>query len=306
MDFAYRIHTDVGNRCIGGKVNGKLVPLHYQLQNGDTVQILTSKAMRGPSLDWLNTNLGYVNTTSARSKIRQWFNRQERSVNIQRGKDLFNKQIRRLNVRTVDTEIAKLMKLDQVEEFFAALGSGAITIAQIVSKLSSDSLAPEKNSPVKVPAVGPASGIEVLGVGDLLTRMARCCSPIQGEDITGYITRSRGVTVHRASCPNIMAETETERLVPVGWGRIQTLYPVRIQIEAFDRVGLLKDVTSLVSEERVNIASCVSEEYEDISIISLTVYIDSIGQLDRLFSKLEGVKGVIAVARTTQPQLRAN
>ena len=307
LDFAYRIHSDVGNSCIGGKVNGKLVPLHYQLQNGDTVQILTSKAMRGPSLDWLNTNLGYVNTTSARSKIRQWFNRQERSINIQRGKDLFNKQIRRLNVRTVDHEIAKLMKLDQVDEVFAALGSGTITIAQIVSKLSSDdSLAPEKNSPIKVPAVGPASGIEVLGVGDLLTRMARCCSPIQGEDIIGYITRSRGVTVHRASCPNVMAETETERLVPVGWGRIQTLYPVRIQIEAFDRVGLLKDITSLVSEERVNIASCVSEEYEDISIISLTVYINSIGQLDRLFSKLEGVKGVIAVARATQSQIRAN
>ena len=305
LDFAYRIHTDVGNRCIGGKVNGKLVPLHYQLQNGDTVQILTSKAMRGPSLDWLNPNLGYVNTTSARSKIRQWFNRQERSINIQSGKELFNKQLRRLNDGLTDLEIAKLMKLDQVEEFFAALGNGTITIAQVVSKLSSDSLAPEKNVQIKVPAVGPASGIEVLGVGDLLTRMARCCSPIQGEEIIGYITRSRGVTVHRASCPNIMAETETERLVPVGWGKIQTLYPVRIQIEAFDRVGLLKDVTSLVSEERVNIASCVSEEYEDISIISLTVYINSIGQLDRLFSKLEGVKGVIAVTRATQSQLRA-
>ena len=305
LDFAYRIHTDVGNRCIGGKVNGKLVPLHYQLQNGDTVQILTSKAMRGPSLDWLNPNLGYVNTTSARSKIRQWFNRQERSINIQSGKELFNKQLRRLNVGMTDLEIAKLMKLDQVEEFFAALGNGTITIAQVVSKLSSDSLAPEKNVQIKVPAVGPASGIEVLGVGDLLTRMARCCSPIQGEEIIGYITRSRGVTVHRASCPNIMAETETERLVPVGWGKVQTLYPVRIQIEAFDRVGLLKDVTSLVSEERVNIASCVSEEYEDISIISLTVYINSIGQLDRLFSKLEGVKGVIAVTRATQSQLRA-
>ena len=305
LDFAYRIHTDVGNRCIGGKVNGKLVPLHYQLQNGDTVQILTSKAMRGPSLDWLNPNLGYVNTTSARSKIRQWFNRQERSINIQSGKELFNKQLRRLNVGMTDLEIAKLMKLDQVEEFFAALGNGTITIAQVVSKLSSDSLAPEKNVQIKVPAVGPASGIEVLGVGDLLTRMARCCSPIQGEEIIGYITRSRGVTVHRASCPNIMAETETERLVPVGWGKVQTLYPVRIQVEAFDRVGLLKDVTSLVSEERVNIASCVSEEYEDISIISLTVYINSIGQLDRLFSKLEGVKGVIAVTRATQSQLRA-
>ena len=137
----------------------------------------------------------------------------------------------------------------------------------------------------------------MLGVGDLLTRMAQCCNPIRGDEIIGYITRNRGVTVHRAACPNIVNETAKERLGEVGWGETQTLYPVRIRVEAWDRVGLLRDVTSLVSDERVNIASCVSEEDGDNSIISLTVYIDGIHQLSRLFSKLEGVEGVSLVAR---------
>ncbi len=300
LDFAYRIHTDVGNRCIGGKVNGKLVPLQYQLQNGDTVEILTSKTMRGPSLDWLNANLGYVNTSSARAKVRSWFNRQERTINIQRGKDIYQKQVRRLIVGTTDEEAAKLMKLDSLDDFFAELGNGSITPAQVVAKLSENTEQMEKLPRIGPQPSGPASGVQVLGVGDLLTRMARCCSPILGDDITGYITRSRGITVHRAACPNVVSETETERLVPVDWGRKQTLYPVRIRIQAFDRVGLLRDTTSLVSEERVNIASCVSEEFEDISIISLTVYVESIDQLSRLFAKLEGVKGVISVTRTAQ------
>ena len=297
LDFAFRIHTDVGMRCIGAKANGKLVPLHYQLQNGDTAEIMTSKAVRGPSLDWLNPNLGYVKTASARSKIRQWFNRQERQVNLQRGRDLFNKQVRRLNMGINDLEVARLLKFDNADEFFAALGNGSVTVSQVVGNLSSESVAPEGEPQVAIPSTGPASGIEVLGVGDLLTRIARCCNPIHGDNIIGYITRSRGVTVHRKSCPEILAETETERLVQVGWGKTQTIYPVRIQIDAWDRVGLLRDITSLVYEERVNIHSCVSEEFDDVSVISLTVYINGIDQLNRLFSKLEGVKGVITVSR---------
>ena len=297
LDFAYRIHTEVGHRCIGTKVNDKLVPLQYQLQNGDTVYILTSRTARGPSLDWLNPNLGYVKTTSARESIKQWFNRQERRINIQRGRDAFEKQLRRLNTAIDGDEAAKLMRFDTAEEFFAALGNGAVTISQLLNKLPSQEVAPEEERQEHLPTVGPASGIEVIGVGDLLTRMARCCNPIYGENIIGYITRSRGVTVHRDTCANIVAETETERLVPVGWGKTQTLYPVRVQVKAWDRVGLLRDVTSPVSEERVNIASCVSEEYEDISIITLTVFINGIDQLNRLYSKLEAVKGVIGVAR---------
>ena len=298
LDFAYRVHTEVGHRCIGAKVNGKLVSLDQQLENGDTVQIMTSKTARGPSLDWLNPNLGYVKTTSAREKVRQWFNRQERRINIERGKDIFQKQLRRLNVSVDDQEVTELMKFATTEEFYAALGSGAITTTQIVDRLSPKHAPPTEERHIVSPPIGPASGVRVLGVGDLLTRMAHCCNPIHGDDIVGYITRSRGVTVHQKGCPNIVAETEVERLVPVAWGESQTLYPVRIQVQAWDRVGLLGDITSLVSEERVNIASCVSEEYDEISVISLTVYINGIDQLNKLYSRLEGVKGVIGVART--------
>ena len=298
LDFAFRIHTDIGHRCIGAKVNGKLVPLHTQLQNGDTIEILTSKTVRGPSLDWLNPNLGYVKTTSAREKIRQWFNRQERRTNIQRGHEIFQKQLRRLSVSIEESEAAALMKFDTTDEFFAALGNGGITISRVVGKLSTKEVTPEEVPALSIPTSGPGSGVHVLGVGDLLTRMAHCCNPIHGDEIVGYITRSRGVTVHRKNCPHILAETEIERLVPVEWGKSETLYPLRIQIQAWDRVGLLKDITSLVSEERVNIASCVSEEYDEVSVISLTVYINGIDQLNRLYSKLEGVDGVIGVART--------
>lgn len=298
LDFAYRVHTEVGHRCIGAKVNGKLVPLDYQLGNGDTVQILTSKTARGPSLDWLNPNLGYVNTTSGREKVRQWFNRQERMINIERGRDLFHKQLRRLDVTVDDPRASELMGFATTDEFHASLGSGATTTAQVVHKLSPKHVPMLKQQHIVNTSIGPASGVKVLGVGDLLTRMAHCCSPIYGDNIVGYITRSRGVTVHQKGCPNIVAETEVERLVPVTWGESLTLYPVRIQCQAWDRVGLLGDITSLVSEERVNIASCVSEEYDEISIVSLTVYIDGIDQLNRLYSRLEGVKGVIGVART--------
>ena len=297
LDFAYRIHTDIGHRCIGGKVNGKLVPLTYQLKNGDTVEIMTSKTVRGPSLDWLNPNLGHVNTTSARAKIRQWFNKQERGINIQRGREIFQKQLRRLTLSIADGDVAGLMRYESTDEFLAALGSGIVTVTQVVNKLSTQEVEPEHEVPVSLPVNSPASGVEVLGVGDLLTRMANCCNPISGDEIIGYVTRSRGVTVHQKNCHNVRAEQEIERLIPVDWGRTRTFYPVRIRVEAWDRVGLLGDITSRVSEERVNIASCVSEEHGDVSVISLTVYITGIDQLNVLFSKLEGVRNVFGVSR---------
>ena len=194
--------------------------------------------------------------------------------------------------------------MDSVDEFYYSLGVGSLTVSQIANKLSAEEVAPQEVQPIPMTPTGPAVGIEVLGVGDLLTRIARCCQPLRGDDIIGYITRSRGVTVHRRDCPNIAAESVQERLIEVGWGRSQTLYPVNIQIEAYDRVGLLKDVTALVSGEHVNIAYCVTREVEDRSVISMTVYTKGIDQLNRLFAKLEGVKGVIGVARSMeQPTL---
>ena len=148
-----------------------------------------------------------------------------------------------------------------------------------------------------MPKTGPASGVQVLGVGDLLTNIARCCNPIMGDEITGFITRGRGVTVHRKSCPNITSEDELDRIVPVDWGESRTLYPVRIQLDCWDRVGLLGDVTSVVSNERINIANINSEEYDDRCVISLTVYTNGIDQLGHLYTKLEAVNGVDGVTR---------
>ena len=298
LDFAYRIHTDIGHRCIGAKVNDKLVPLHSTLQNGDTVQILTSKTVHGPSLDWLDPESGYLRTTSGRASVRQWFNRQERRTNLQRGADLFQKQVRRLNMTIDDLDVAKLMSFDTTAQLFTALGNGTITVSQVVERLSSHAVTPQEQSGAGPRTAGPASGTQVLGVGDLPTRMAPCCNPIQGEQIIGVVTRDSTVTVHRKTCQEILNETDADRLIDLGWRKAQTLYPVRIRIEAWDRVGLLGDVTSLVSDESVNIASCVSEEYDEMSMISLTVYIDGIDQLYRLCSRLEGVKGVISVSRT--------
>ena len=299
LDFAFRIHSDLIFRCIGAKVNGKLVPLTYKLQNGDTVQVLTSNTVRSPSLDWLNQEAGYIRTASARARVRQWFKRQERSANIQRGRDMYNKQIKRLNATMTDSEAAEMVGIAKVEDFLAALGDGSVTVNQVVQKLSNKEAENivEIKPAAALPSILPSSAIEVLGVGDLLTSIARCCNPINGDEIAGYITRSRGVTVHRRNCPNILNETEKERLVTVDWGKTQTLYPVRIQVRAWDRVGLLRDVTTAVSDEGVNIAECVSEEYADMSIITLTAHIRGIDQLSTLFFRLEGVKGVIGVTR---------
>jgi len=298
LDFAYRVHTDIGHRCIGGKVNGKLVPLQYKLQNGDTVEIMTSRTVRGPSRDWLNENLGYLQTSSAKSKVRQWFNRQERKANIQTGREVFAKEVRRLDTELDELGVAQLMKFNNVEDFFAALGSGAVTIGNVVRKLTAEET-DEDEMPrmVEVTLPEPTAGIQVLGVGDLLTRMAHCCNPIGGDDIIGYITRGKGVTVHRKTCPNVLHESEVERLVPVDWGATKTLYPLRIRVDAWDRVGLLRDLTAEVSDEGVNIAYCTTVPKDDNSIITLTVYVDSVDQLSRLFAKLEGVVGVMHVSR---------
>ena len=300
LDFAFRVHSDLIFRCIGAKVNGKLVSLSYQLKNGDTCQILTSKTVRGPSLDWLNEDLGYVNTRSARAKVRQWFKRQERSVNTQRGRDLYQRHIRRLT-SAQDQEVASMMGIGRLEDFLAALGDGSITVAQVVNKLSSrekDAEAEVRHQQELGLPISPSTGIQVMGVGDLLTSMARCCNPINGDEIIGFITRTRGVTVHRRSCPNIQNEDEPERLVLVSWGEAEVKYPVRIQVKSMDRVGLLRDVTSVVSGENVNIASCVSEEYDNVSIITLTLHVSGINQLSRLFFKLESIKGVMNVTRS--------
>ena len=300
IDFAYKIHTELGHRCIGSKVNGRLVPLDYQLNNGDTAEVVVTKAARGPSLDWLNSNLGYVRSASAQEKIRQWFRKQERSVKIQRGKEFLRKELKRLNMALDEAEVAGMFKYETAEEFLSALGSGAIAENQVVYRLTAQQDKTQEEQKPLLPLSSPTSGVRVLGVGDLLIRMGRCCNPLPGEEIIGYITRSRGVTVHKTNCPNLRNEDEMQRLVDVEWGQTTELYPVRVTIQAWDRVGLLRDMTTLVSEQRVNIAAVITTENPDgTATISLTLYTTGVGQLSRVFSKLEGVRGVISATRSS-------
>ena len=301
VDFAYKIHTELGHHCVGGKVNGRLVSLDTPLQNGDTVEIMTTKLNRGPSPDWLNSNLGYINSASARQKIRQWFNHQARGSNIERGKEKLRKELRRLNLNLSDPEILGLVRFDNMDDFLLNLGSGNLSEGQLANRLSQATRQqdPVLSSPKSgLPFPSPSSGISVLGVGNLLVQISKCCNPIRGDDIAGFITRSRGVTVHNKNCANLLNEDEPERIVSVSWGEVKELYPVRVCIEAYDRVGLLSDVTMRLSEEKVNIAAVVTQENSDGTVImELTMHTTGLDQLGKLFAKLEGIRSVTSVIR---------
>jgi guanosine-3',5'-bis(diphosphate) 3'-pyrophosphohydrolase len=303
IDFAYRVHTDLGHKCVGGKVNGRLVPLNYQLQNGDVVEIVSTKSPRGPSRDWLNTNLGYIKTGHSREKIRQWFKKQERAENIERGRETIDKELRRLNLSLSEhgDDILRIFKYETLDDFLAAVGYGGVSTAHMAMRL-----APliHKDDELELPQItGPARRtqshtVQVFGTGDLLTQIARCCNPVPGDSIMGYVTRSRGVTIHRADCHNVLNEDETERLVDVEWGRSGDLYPVAVHVEAWDRVGLLRDLSTLVSDEKVNMMGVRTEHDDDRTThVFLTLETTGVAQLSRVMAKMEAVRGVITVNR---------
>ncbi len=297
LDFAYRVHTELGNRCIGAKVNGKLVPLNYQLSNGDVVEIVSSKGEKGPSRDWLNPHLNYTKTSHARTKIRQWFSHQERAENIERGRELLEKEMRHLGIRPTEREgLAKLFKYDSLDDFLAAIGYGGVSTHQIALKLSAQQPPPAKVE--AAPPKPPQSAVRVLGVGDLVTHLARCCRPVPGDRIIGYVTRSRGVTIHRKDCYNVVHEDEKERLVAVEWEPTDSLFPVNIQVEAWDRVGLIRDITTIVAEEGVNIALMTSTPQDGNKVAeNFTLQTRDLAQLSRLMARVDGIRGVIGVSR---------
>ena len=300
LDFAYRVHTELGHRCIGAKVNGRLVPLSSQLKNGDVVEVMSSKGAKGPSRDWLNPHLGYIRTSHAREKIRQWFKKQERADNIERGRELLEKELRHLGVRlSKREELAKLFNYDNPDDFLAAIGYGGITVHQIALKLATQQEPPKVVVEV-APSKPPASAVQVLGVGDLLTHLAQCCRPVPGDKIVGYVTRSRGVVIHRQDCYNVIHQDEPERLIAVEWGQTDSLYPVSIQVEAWDRVGLIRDITTVIAEEKVNVnidaASTVNHDDHTIALY-FTLGTTGLAQLSRLMGKIDGVGGVVSVTR---------
>jgi guanosine-3',5'-bis(diphosphate) 3'-pyrophosphohydrolase len=306
LDFAYRVHTDLGHRCIGAKVNGRLVPFNTELKNGDVVEIIVAKSGRAPSLDWLNPNLGYVRTSHAMTKIRQWFNKQTRAENIERGRQNLDKELRRLGIKTEREALAGLFNYASLEDFYAAVGNGSVTSNQIVLKLAAQEEKVKETTQVVLPESAP-SGVQVLGVGDLMTSIAQCCHPVPGDKIIGYITRSRGVSVHRADCHNIVNEDEKERLIPVEWGQSDLLYPVKIQVDAWDRVGLIRDVTAVVAEEKVNIASVnlANGNGQNITMF-LTLETKGLAQLSQILKKIDAVRGVVSVSRVgTEPPKRS-
>ncbi|MBN2187579.1 MAG: bifunctional (p)ppGpp synthetase/guanosine-3',5'-bis(diphosphate) 3'-pyrophosphohydrolase [Dehalococcoidia bacterium] len=298
LDFAFRVHTDLGYRCIGAKVNGRLRPLNYTLKTGDIVEIVAAKGDKGPSLDWLNPELGYVRTPHARAKVRQWFRKQERSQNIETGRELLDKEFKRvgLTLPAIDT-LARLFDYQSSDDFLAALGCGSVSPSQVALKLSGD-LEPSSEAIELAPPrkISPVS-IKVLGVGDLLTRLASCCHPLPGDEIIGYITQGRGITVHRKGCPNITNEVEKERLVDVEWGDVEQVYPVAIQVDAWDRVGLVRDISAIIAEEGVNLSEFNMANHDNITSLYFTLEVRSTAQLTKIVARVNSVWNVINVVR---------
>jgi GTP pyrophosphokinase len=303
LDFAYRIHTDVGHSTIGAKVNNRLVPLDYKLKNGDIVEIVTTKAARGPSRDWLKV----VHTGHAKEKIRQWFKRQERDENIVHGRESLDRELRRLARTSLEklgpervNEMAELYKYPTVEDFFAAIGYGAVSAQQVVTRMDVVDDANETVLPqVAPPMPARTDGVRVKGVGDLMIRFARCCHPIPGDPIIGYITRGRGVTIHLPTCPTVVNEKDIGRMIDVEWeGSLQQTYPIAIRIEAYDRPGLLSEITNVIAENKVNItAANVRANPDHTATLQATLQVASVAQLAKVLARIEQVKDVHTVQR---------
>ena len=315
IDFAYRVHTEVGNKCIGAKVDGRIVPLNYKLKNGNILEIITSSTTNGPSRDWLNI----VKSTQAKNKIRQWFKLKERDINIIKGKEALEKEIKKYNYKA--TEILKdewiknaatKISINNIDDLYAGIGYGSITLNQVISKLREQynehyKITNEEayvESKIKQPTQNknkPTQGINIKGVDNIKVRFSKCCNPVPGDSIVGYITRGRGVSVHRADCPNIVASEDMERFIEVEWANHEkTSYPAEIQIKSNDRTGLLAEVTQKMSETDVSLISLNARPSKDnIILINMTLEIKDIEELMELMRKVRKIKGVIDVYRVT-------
>jgi GTP diphosphokinase / guanosine-3',5'-bis(diphosphate) 3'-diphosphatase len=304
VDFAYRVHTEVGHRCLGSKVNGRMVPLEYELKNGEIVEILTSKAPHGPSRDWLN----FVKSASARERIRKWFKSQAREENVAKGRDMLEKELHRMHRLTLAQlpdgkldEMARLAHFNSAEDYLAAIGYGDVSPHSSVMRMA---LAPAGDDDVLrsiplIPQQRPTPRVLVRGERGIHTRIAPCCQPVPGDAIVGYTTRGKGVTVHRRDCVNAVNAPDEARVVPVDWEtETGVLFPVAIKIEAWDRTGLLRDIATVVAENRVNMSAASVQVYDDkTAVVSATIEIDSLSQLSKLMERLEQVRDVHTVAR---------
>ena len=302
IDFAYYVHTEIGHRCRGAKVNGKLVSLDYVLETGNQVEILTAKR-GGPSRDWLNPNLGLVRTSRARSKIKQWFKRQDRESNLAQGKAILDKEFKRLGMKAIDFEpILPELGVKTVEDLYVAIGCGDIGTGRVINKiaeLQEEELEDEiELDLVEAPStIVPSDTVKVMGLKGIATTMAKCCNPMPGDEIIGYITRGRGATIHRQDCPNILRVSEKERLVKVSWGQPGKMFTVPIQIKAYDRQGLMADISNIITDESVNLIDLSMKMNQHLAVIKLVVGVKGISQLSRILTRLESLPNVFEAKR---------
>jgi GTP pyrophosphokinase len=306
IDFAYHVHTEVGHRCRGAKINGKLVALDYVLKTGDQVEILTAKR-GGPSRDWLNPNLRLINTNRARSKVRLWFRKQNKDQNISSGKNLLERELRRLSIPNNDLnpgKVAKEFHYNSSDDLYAAIGVGDLSLNKIIGFLTStdkdeeeEILAYFKSRQADDGVTFGEDSVSVLGLKGLLTTMAQCCKPAPGDEIVGYITRGRGATIHRSDCPNILRIRDRERLARVSWGEPKSTYPVDIRIIAYDRDGLLRDVSTVIAEEGINMKQVQVDVLKNQATFDLTLEVGNISQLSRVLTVLENLPNVMEARR---------
>jgi GTP pyrophosphokinase len=300
VDFAYHVHTEIGHRCRGAKVNGKLVTLDYLLKTGDMVEILTAKH-GGPSRDWLNANLKLVNTQRARAKIRAWFKDQDREQNLAQGKVVLERELRRLDIVMEPDTLAETFDFRSPEDLYVAIGCGDITVGRIINKLADLSKEKQDELVVNTQAAekmdGDATSVTVLGLRGMLTTFARCCKPVQGDDIIGYITRGRGVTIHRQDCPNILRLDDRERIIKVNWGAAPKTYPVPVLIKAYDRAGLMGDISTILNEEGINILDVQLRVSHHLAYLTLVLEVGDIAQLSRVLTRIENLPNVTEAQR---------
>ncbi|HHV27762.1 bifunctional (p)ppGpp synthetase/guanosine-3',5'-bis(diphosphate) 3'-pyrophosphohydrolase [Anaerosalibacter bizertensis] len=316
IDFAYRVHTAVGNNCVGAKVDGRIVPLDYKLKNGNIVEVITSANSTGPSRDWLKV----VKSSQAKTKIRQWFKREEKDLNIIKGKDMLEKEVKRQGFKLTEIlkedwlkNIASKLSLNNTDDLYAGLGYGSVTLSQVMPRLKEfykerHDIKEEKNilEPKITPQISKKKervqqGVTIKGVDNIKVRFSKCCNPVPGDDIVGYITRGRGVSIHRSDCPNIEDLGSGERFIYVEWADDEKAsYQAEIQIKATDRSGLLTDITQRITEAKLAVLSLSARtNREKLVVMNITLEIKDINQLRQLMKKIKKVKGVIDVYRVT-------
>ncbi len=300
IDFAYQIHTEVGHRCRGARVNGKMVSLDYRLQSGDKVEIITAKR-GGPNRDWMNPTLGYTGSARTRSKVRHWFRQQDRQQNILQGREVVERELRRLNLSddiSVE-EIATAMKYEHIEDFLCLVGFGDIQPAQIVGAIAArgQKRAETQDLQALLRTTNQTKSLTVHGVGGVHTRLAHCCSPVAPEPIIGYVTRGQGITIHTQRCPQVAAITDRERLIDVEWGTTQQTHPVPVVLKSLPRNGLIEDLVNLLRGQQINVPRTKLFNEQDLTTVYLIAEVADLTQLNTLMTKLANLPGVQEVRR---------